>query len=189
VHASNAAKPSDLGRACMKFPPQSDPLLAPLVRLYFQHHVPRQFLLAMTMLRQNALNCIKRSCADTAHASAFWKSHRTPRCLPAWQHPLSRPLSSTTALRKKLDFIQKQDQKQDSKQEPESDASSRELSQKAERKGPRKNAGKTSSLRRVAVEAQRSRGFVKGKGNKRFVDPDVETKVCISSYAATRIAY
>jgi hypothetical protein len=29
----------------------------------------------------------------------------------------------------------------------------------------------------VAVEAQRSRGFVRGRGNRRFVDPDVETKV------------
>ena len=49
--------------------------------------------------------------------------------------------------------------------------------QRSDRKVPRKSAGKTSSLRRVAVEAERSRDFVKGKGSKRFVDPDVETKV------------
>jgi hypothetical protein len=50
--------------------------------------------------------------------------------------------------------------------------------QKADKKGTKKHAGKTSSLRRVAVEAQRSRqGFVKGRGNKRFVAPHVDTKV------------
>lgn len=44
--------------------------------------------------------------------------------------------------------------------------------------------GKTSSLRRVAVEAQRSRAsFVKGKGNKRFVDPEAETKT-VTAYCA-----
>ena len=36
---------------------------------------------------------------------------------------------------------------------------------------------------RVAVEAQRSRGFVKGRGNKRFVDPDVEKKN-VTAYCA-----
>jgi hypothetical protein len=35
VHASMAAKPIDLGRACMKVPPQSDPPLPPLVGLCF----------------------------------------------------------------------------------------------------------------------------------------------------------
>jgi hypothetical protein len=50
--------------------------------------------------------------------------------------------------------------------------------QKVDKKGTKKHAGKTSSLRRVAVEAQRSRqGFVKGRGNKRFVAPHADTKV------------
>lgn len=55
--------------------------------------------------------------------------------------------------------------------------------QKQERNRSRKSSTKTSSLRRVAVEAQRSRGFVKGKGNKRFVDPDVFTKT-VTAYCA-----
>jgi hypothetical protein len=144
-------------------------LLSPLTRLSFQHNVPRQLLLAMTLFRQNALNCLKQSCAPVARVSVLRTSHRTPQWLPAWQRSSVSAFSSTGPACKKGDLAQKQEQ------DPE--ASSKELPQKAERTGPRKNAGKTSSLRRVAVEAQRSRGFVKGKGSKRFVDPDVETKV------------
>jgi uncharacterized Rmd1/YagE family protein len=59
----------------------------------------------------------------------------------------------------------------------------KEEAQKQEHNRSRKNAAKTSSLRRVAVEAQRSRGFVKGRGSKRFVDPDVEKKT-VTAYCA-----
>ncbi|PNS21849.1 MIOREX complex component 10 [Sphaceloma murrayae] len=41
-----------------------------------------------------------------------------------------------------------------------------------------------TSLRRVALEAQRSRHFVRGKGRKRFIDPGVETKDITASCAA-----
>lgn len=82
-------------------------------------------------------------------------------------------------MRKKTDFTQQQEHNDVSKKETEAEQIAKGVSQVPERKGPRKNASKTSSLRRVAVEAQnqRSRGFVKGRGNKRFVDPDVDTKV------------
>ncbi|PVI03284.1 DUF155-domain-containing protein [Periconia macrospinosa] len=89
--------------------------------------------------------------------------------------PLSRTFTSTATICKKadkIDFTQKQEIEREApgkKDETVDDGA-------ATRKGARKNAGKTSSLRRVAVEAQRSRGFVKGRGNKRFVDPDVDTK-------------
>lgn len=44
---------------------------------------------------------------------------------------------------------------------------------------PRISAGK-ASLRGVAAEAQWSRsGFIRGKGRRQFVDPEVETKVCL----------
>lgn len=171
MHARIARQARDLGRAGVRLALQCDLPLPPLSRLSFQHNVPRQFLLAMTLLRQNALNCLKQSCASTVRPSALNNSHshRTPRWLPAWQHSSVSAFSSTAPAYKKGDVAQKQEQ------DPE--AGSKEPPQKAERIGPRKNAGKTSSLRRVAVEAQRSRGFVKGKGSKRFVDPDVETKV------------
>lgn len=41
----------------------------------------------------------------------------------------------------------------------------------------RPSAGKTS-LRRVSLEAERSRIVVRDRHGRRFVDPDVETKVC-----------
>jgi uncharacterized Rmd1/YagE family protein len=55
--------------------------------------------------------------------------------------------------------------------------------QNASLKSSRKSAGKTSSLRSVAVEAQRSRTFVKSRGRQRFVDPDAETKT-VTAYCA-----
>ncbi|KAJ4987298.1 hypothetical protein SVAN01_07168 [Stagonosporopsis vannaccii] len=60
-----------------------------------------------------------------------------------------------------------------------------EVNGKAEqlKQGPRKAAGKTSSLRSVAVEAQRSRSFVKSRGRTRFIDPDAETKT-VTAYCA-----
>lgn len=64
---------------------------------------------------------------------------------------------------------------------PDGQTSSARLQQDTQKvdvqKGAKKSAGKTS-LRRVAVEVERlRRGFIKEKGNKRFVDPDLETKV------------
>ncbi|KAF1920682.1 hypothetical protein BDU57DRAFT_438006 [Ampelomyces quisqualis] len=50
-------------------------------------------------------------------------------------------------------------------------------------KPPRKNASKTSSLRSIAVEAQRSRTLVKSRGRQRFVDPDAQTKT-VTAYCA-----
>lgn len=41
----------------------------------------------------------------------------------------------------------------------------------------RLSAGKTS-LRRVSLEAERSRVVIRDRHGRRFVDPDVETKVC-----------
>src|SRR5579871_4518224 len=41
----------------------------------------------------------------------------------------------------------------------------------------RLSAGKTS-LRRVSLEAERSRVVVRYRHGRRFVDPEVETKVC-----------
>jgi len=41
---------------------------------------------------------------------------------------------------------------------------------------PRPSAGKTS-LRRVSIEAERSRVIVRNRHGRRFVDPDIDTKV------------
>ncbi|KAF2130134.1 DUF155-domain-containing protein [Dothidotthia symphoricarpi CBS 119687] len=88
-----------------------------------------------------------------------------------------RPFTSAAPRFKKPDFTQKQD-------EPSvKDEQAKDTQQKADRKGPRKNAGKTSSLRRVAVEAQRSRAFVKSRGRTRFVDPEADTKT-VTAYCA-----
>ena len=46
-------------------------------------------------------------------------------------------------------------------------------------KPSRLSAGKTS-LRRVSLEAERSRVVVRDRHGRRFVDPDVETKACSS---------
>jgi len=43
---------------------------------------------------------------------------------------------------------------------------------------PRPSAGKTS-LRRVSIEAERSRVIVRNRHGRRFVDPDIDTKVNI----------
>ncbi|KAF1977150.1 DUF155-domain-containing protein [Bimuria novae-zelandiae CBS 107.79] len=105
---------------------------------------------------------------------------RTPRIpirIPTW-HP-SRSFRSTAPIRKKIEFTQKQDEELEASAKEESTA---ETSKKGA-KG-KKHAAKTSSLRRVAVEAQRSRqGFVKGRGSKRFVDPQVDTKT-VTAYCA-----
>jgi hypothetical protein len=123
-------------------------------------------MLAMISFRPNTLNGL---------ASAL----RAPRCtyksLPRRRlrsDIAARPFSSTFTPRKRVDFTQKevetlgQDEATDSQK-------------KQSHKHSRKNAGKTSSLRSVAVEAQRSRTFVKSRGRQRFVDPDANTKVCL----------
>lgn len=87
-----------------------------------------------------------------------------------------RSFSSTDRFQKKIDFTQKQEETT-----PKDDIANAQ--QKTSHKGPWKNAGKTSSLRSVAVEAQRSRAFVKSRGRTRFVDPDAETKT-VTAYCA-----
>jgi hypothetical protein len=86
-----------------------------------------------------------------------------------------RSFGSTRIVYKKADVTQAQKPEGETEPAP----APKQENQKHERNRPRKNATKTSSLRRVAVEAQRSRGFVKGRGSKRFVDPDVDTKVSV----------
>ncbi|EDU45815.1 conserved hypothetical protein [Pyrenophora tritici-repentis Pt-1C-BFP] len=81
---------------------------------------------------------------------------------------------------KKIDFTQRQEDVTPHEE------SSEETPQQSKRKAARKNATKTSSLRSVAVEAQRSRAFVKSRGKTRFVDPDAETKT-VSAYCAAEI--
>ena len=92
--------------------------------------------------------------------------HRSP-----WH--VNQSFNSTISTSKKIDFVQKSEPGVGT---PGKDDAALDSSN-TEKKGGRKNAGKTSSLRRVAVEAQRSRGIVKGRGSKRFVDPDADTKV------------
>ena len=97
--------------------------------------------------------------------------------LPIYTRGLPRPLrspaqcfSTTTRALKKFEFTQKPD-------EAIKNDDTNINQEKATIKPSRKNAGKTSSLRSIAVEAQRSRTFVKSRGRQRFVDPDAETKV------------
>jgi hypothetical protein len=80
-------------------------------------------------------------------------------------------LSSNDVLFRKIDFTQRPDETA-----AKADVV-KESAQKSTQKSPRKIVGKTSSLRSVAVEAQRSRTFVKSRGKQRFIDPDAETKV------------
>ncbi|KAF2175565.1 DUF155-domain-containing protein [Zopfia rhizophila CBS 207.26] len=129
----------------------------------------------MIIPRPNAVNCLLRSFAPIPRVCNFRRSSRGPYNLSSWKNHSTRPFSSSRIVSKKIDFTQKQDQV--------AETISKDEIEKSERKSPRKNATKTSSLRRVAVEAQRSRGFVKGKGNKRFVDPDVDTKT-VTAYCA-----
>jgi hypothetical protein len=82
-----------------------------------------------------------------------------------------RSFSTTFRSLKKIDFNQRQDE------ETAKDDIAKDVQSKAEHKAARKNAGKTSSLRSVAVEAQRSRTLVKSRGRQRFIDPDADTKV------------
>ncbi|KAF2851182.1 DUF155-domain-containing protein [Plenodomus tracheiphilus IPT5] len=111
--------------------------------------------------------------------------HGLPRRLAATcrtrQPPFAiahRPISAASRLNKRVDFTQKQDEGGGK------DDSTKETSQAhSARKGARKIAGKTSSLRSVAVEAQNARAFVKSRGRTRFIDPDAETKT-VTAYCA-----
>lgn len=123
----------------------------------------------MTLFRPNAVNCLIRSIAPCPRAASVPKRTLPPRRQPP------RPFSSCAICCKKVDFTQR------TGHVPE--VVKKEEAQDQERNRPRKNAAKTSSLRRVAVEAQSARTFVKGKGNKRFVDPDVERKT-VTAYCA-----
>ncbi|XPS68329.1 hypothetical protein M3J07_000613 [Ascochyta lentis] len=92
---------------------------------------------------------------------------RVPRTIPRIPRPSprtpARAFSANVILRKKQD---------------EANGKADQLKQ-----GSRKTTGKTSSLRSVAVEAQRSRTFVKSRGRTRFIDPDAETKT-VTAYCA-----
>ncbi|RMZ70562.1 hypothetical protein GMOD_00000669 [Pyrenophora seminiperda CCB06] len=106
---------------------------------------------------------------------------RLPRC-PIAIHPLRSPanrlFSTSGSYGKKVDLTQKQDDA------PAIEDSVQDTRQQPSRKGGRKNATKTSSLRSVAVEAQRSRAFVKSRGKTRFIDPYAETKTVTAFCAA-----
>ncbi|KAH7393802.1 hypothetical protein DE146DRAFT_616436 [Phaeosphaeria sp. MPI-PUGE-AT-0046c] len=88
----------------------------------------------------------------------------------------ARRFSTTFTRERKIDFTQKTD-------ETVSKEDTSENQKKSNVKSTRKNAAKTSSLRSIAVEAQRSRTFVKSRGRQRFVDPDAETKT-VTAYCA-----
>jgi uncharacterized Rmd1/YagE family protein len=109
---------------------------------------------------------LRASCTTTCRIS--------PRASSA-----ARCFSTTLSRSKKFDFTQSPEQipvKEDSKEDV------LKKKQHGTPKASRKNAGKTS-LRSVAVEAQRSRTFVKSRGRQRFVDPDAETKT-VTAYCA-----
>lgn len=134
----------------------------------------------MIPLRSNVVNCLSRSSVTSARAFRCRSTCKLSReQIPPPDHSL-RTQVPCRAFRSSQPTLR--ELKQPPKPEPLqhiTPAASQDGTRKQDqRKAPRKNAGKPSSLRRVAVEAQRSRGsFVKGKGNKRFVDPEVETKV------------
>ncbi|ORY15896.1 hypothetical protein BCR34DRAFT_477200 [Clohesyomyces aquaticus] len=136
----------------------------------------------MNFLRPNAVNCLNRSIAPASRPLLFRSASRLSRARSPCRHCPARALSTTRILCRKAEPPSKPEPELDP--DPGAEASPKEDGENSERKSPRKNATKTSSLRRVAVEAQRSRGFVKGRGNKRFVDPDVDTKTVTAFCAA-----
>jgi uncharacterized Rmd1/YagE family protein len=123
----------------------------------------------MTAYRHYAFNGLTRCLAARRPLS-------TLPALPFSRTPANRLFSTTSTCAKKIDFSQKQEDTV-SRDEPV-----KETQQDAARKSTRKNAGKTS-LRSIAVEAQRSRAFVKSRGKTRFIDPDAETKT-VTAYCA-----
>jgi uncharacterized Rmd1/YagE family protein len=123
----------------------------------------------MTLFRPSALNGLTRRLAPAVRLPS--SSPQTTRIAP------HRSFAFTSKHEKKIDFTQKQEEA------VAKDDSPKDGQQKANRKNARKNAGKTSSLRSVAVEAQRSRAFVKSRGRTRFIDPDADTKT-VTAYCA-----
>ena len=125
----------------------------------------------MTVIRSYVFNSLARCLAPVARLPRY------PVAVQPLPTPANRLFSASSNYGKKIDFTQKQEDVaptnesvQDSPQQPT-------------RKAPRKNATKTSSLRSIAVEAQRSRAFVKSRGKTRFIDPDAETKT-VTAYCA-----
>jgi uncharacterized Rmd1/YagE family protein len=132
----------------------------------------------MTLFRPNVFECLTKSIAPAARVTRRRPVSRITPSIARWPN-LARTFTSTRPVYKKpVDFTQKQELASESTTSNETAAEAKD-----QQKAPRKNAGKTSSLRRVAVEAQRSRGFVKGRGSRRFVDPDVDTKT-VTAYCA-----
>tara|TARA_R110002003_G_scaffold198_11_gene15485 strand:+ start:17317 stop:18729 length:1413 start_codon:yes stop_codon:yes gene_type:complete len=127
----------------------------------------------MNHLRPQPLNGLIRGLAHAPRiASPALSRPAQQKCLVA-----ARCFATTHAWRKKIDFTQRQEE------ETVKDDLGNENRQKTGPKATRKNAGKTSSLRSVAVEAQRSRSFVKSRGRQRFIDPDADTKT-VTAYCA-----
>ncbi|KAH7085310.1 hypothetical protein BKA63DRAFT_400881 [Paraphoma chrysanthemicola] len=126
----------------------------------------------MTLIRLQNLNGLTRSLAHAPRISK--QSLRQPRYVAFVND--ARCFATTTAWGKKIDFTQQQEVAS-AKDEIEKGSQ-----QKLGPKIARKNAGKTS-LRSVAVEAQRSRSFVKSRGRQRFIDPDADTKT-VTAYCA-----
>jgi uncharacterized Rmd1/YagE family protein len=123
----------------------------------------------MTILQHYALNGLTRCLAARCPPNI-------PHFLPLLRTPANSLFSTTSRYGKKIDFTQKQDDT------AVKDDAVEDTQQKPDRKGTRKNAGKTS-LRSIAVEAQRSRAFVRSRGRTRFIDPDAETKT-VTAYCA-----
>lgn len=151
-------------------PPNREPsrhwvtLVSPSARHSRQTTCTTPIGLAMTPRRPTALHGLTACLA---------RARRPPTAACRLAHPWGSPaqcFSTCTPARKKLDFTQRPDDAaaSDEKNTPPKAAAT---------KSSRKNASKTSSLRSIAVEAQRSRTFVKSRGRQRFVDPDAKTKV------------
>lgn len=130
--------------------------------------------LAMSAFRLSSSNGLTRCLAQSLRASTYHSFYLRPLHASV----AKRKLSSTVTLCKKFDFSPRQVEVNSANDDAANDQSG-----KAARQGARKNAGKRSSLRSVAVEAQRSRTFVKSRGRQRFVDPDAETKT-VTAYCA-----
>lgn len=126
----------------------------------------------MNFLRPRALKTLTRCPASSVRIASHF-IHDSP----SLHHHAIRSISTSRIRAKQVDFTQKQGglNLKDEQAKPTQD--------KVKRKGARTNAGKTSSLRSVAVEAQRSRSFVKSRGRTRFIDPDAETKT-VTAYCA-----
>ncbi|KAK5173156.1 uncharacterized protein LTR77_003278 [Saxophila tyrrhenica] len=126
--------------------------------------------------------------------TTFTPTRHSPR--PLLHLPPHNTLVSKASKGKKLPknhFTSHRPLLNDNHQQP-SQAQDQHGSKKQE-KGPKRKAAQrtqaaNTSLRRVAVEAQRSRGgtanpsgFIKGRGQRRHVDPEVETKD-VTAYCA-----